>query len=70
MVSAQGQSCRTGTMNFLKGYLQVLALDIFLCISLNLFVFHRTHLIVDNLNFLKIIVHYLFNRPGVAGAVL
>ena len=26
----QGQSCRTGTMHFLKGELEVLALDVFL----------------------------------------
>ena len=48
-----GQSCRIGTMHFLKGELEVLALDVFLWISLNLYECHITHLIVDNLNFFQ-----------------
>ena len=46
-----GQSCRTGTMHFLKGELEVLALFIFLKIGLNFFVFHIKHLILGNPNF-------------------
>ena len=40
-------------MHFLKGKIEILALDVFLYISLNLYVCHVTHLIVGNLNFFE-----------------
>ena len=46
-----GQSCRNGTMHFLKGELEVLALNVFLLKILNLYVCHISHFIVGNLNF-------------------
>ena len=56
-----GQSGRTGTMHFLKGELEVLALDVFLLISFNLYVCHTTHLIVGNLNFFDIFLFTTFS---------
>ena len=40
-------------MHYLKGKLEVLALDVFLHISLNLYVCHVTHSIVGNLTFFE-----------------
>ena len=43
----------TGTMHFLKRELEFLTLDVFLQISKNSYVGHKTHLIVGNLNFFE-----------------
>ena len=40
-------------MHYLKGKLEILALDVFLYISLNLYVCHVTHSIVGNLTFFE-----------------
>ena len=53
LLTPPGQSGRTGTMHFLKGELEVLALYAFLLINLNLYVCHITHLIVGNLGFFE-----------------
>ena len=39
-------------MHFLQGKIEILAVDVLLYISLNLFLCHVTHLIVRNLNFI------------------
>ena len=48
-------------MNFLQGKKEILGLYLFLDISLNLYVFHVTHLIVGNLNFHEkgMLLHFL-----------
>ena len=40
-------------MHFLQGKIEISALYVLLCISLNMYVCHVTHLIVGNLNFFE-----------------